>query len=302
MSKYFYNGIDIGNIVSYGPDITDSTEGYIDFPGKKQTPGTNETININVYTNIGSSILAKNRIAQYYDYNNSGTINMPFNGVNRMIIFITGSGGGGGGSGNTFGPNNVKRTGGSGGQGGLPSGGVYRINKNANVNTYNITIGTGGEIGNRTLNTGNTGGTGNVTNFTHSNSNITVNGGNGGNGGVQGTSTLYGGAGTYGNIGSIITSALTTQLNSLVLPSTTWCYNGPGGSANNTKPAQGSGGGSNVTNSEITSLGVNIENWPQNTFINYGCGATTPTRNDTTQFSPGLPGLNGYVRIYFLFN
>ena len=156
MAKYFYNGIDIANIVyssiNYGGGVnnntgntnansgfnTDNSQGYNTFPGTKITPSNRDKINLNIYRYQGSSIL-NNRIPMFYDYNIGGSYLMPFNGVNRLILLMIGAGGGGGGGGVSSVPN--AKFGGGGGQGGLGIPRLYGLNY-AGPN-YVITIGGG---------------------------------------------------------------------------------------------------------------------------------------------------------------
>ena len=248
MSKYFYNGIDIANIVSSGVGYgsgatatngfnTDNTQGYNAFPGEKITPLESEIINITGYSYLGSSIF-NNRIAQYYEYNNNGAFNIPFNGVNRLIVCIVGSGGGGG--------NNTPLR--SGGRGGPPWCCLFNLNVTASV--HNIAIGGGGRQSN-----GATIGRGGQTTFNMLNTNITVNGGNGGNppgannNGANGsTGGDSGGASRYGDSGHNM---------------------------------------DNIKNI----LKMNTTNCPQNNNIAHGGWPIA-----------GRFGVNGYVRVYYLFD
>lgn len=288
MSKYFYNGVDIGNIVysgfGYGGGVnnttyfpgesvtkginTDNSEGYTGFPGQKLTPGGVEKINLNVYSYQGLSILATNRIAQYYDYNNSGTFNVPFNGVNSLVVAIIGSGGGGGGAGNGYFVN--KHSGGPGGDGGCPFGGIYTVGK---VNSYTINIGNGGALGGRGPNV--YGGNGNATQFNSSARNININGGNGGQGGFNGSPNANGGAGAPGNIGN----------------------DAPGYGAVNWTSVY-----SLIPSNIGNALQINMTNYTYlNNLINSSQGSNGTSINADNSV-PGTGGVKGYVRVYFLFN
>jgi len=307
MSKYFYNGEDIGNIVSssinYGGGInntakmpgqninfnTDNTQGYNAFPGTKITPSNRDTVNLNIYSYQGSSIF-NNRVPMHYDYNNSETVTMPFNGVNRLMIFMIGAGGGGAGGGNAAGANG--HYGGGGGQGGLGLPRLYGLNSAGN---YIITIGAGGNLGAQ----GVAGGAGGSTQFQSPYYVINTNGSNGGGAGNNGNVGNNGSQGANGNDG---TSAV--NVTNVGQPAYTTIYNYSNYIKSGLAASLNLGGytdPTNALNDTKNTFGINttILNLGM---LNFGYGQGNTGNAGNSRNTNGAAGGNGFIRVYYLYN
>ena len=233
---------------------------------------------------------------------NAVTQNIPSD-VNGIKVIVIGAGGGGGAGGGAGGANPAKP-----GQGGLGGGGGGLCLKTYNSltgNTYNISIGIGGN-GGKIFNQGGTGDSGRAqgsgdgwpgdngnagtfTTFTLTGSTqLRSNGGNRGSGGGGGKAALVNTVGTGGNsvTGDINSTGNSGKTGTLGTPSVyPWSWNG--GVAGN--------------------LSIPTDTPSISTYGAGGEGGDGGKANSTTAYDnpnpngSGINGNNGYVRVYFIY-
>ena len=201
MSQYFFNGIDIKNIIEPGYQYPGGNY-YVGFP-TTETPGYEIEKPLPLSYTISGTDLANTCKALSQKYNTSQTISVPSGAKYVSTICVGGGGaggGGGGGGGDGVGKQNDGGNGGYGGDGNYSAVVQYSL---SGISNLTVTVGSGGiggaggnDSNNSGGNKGGAGGNGGDSSVTNGSVILcTAPGGLGGGGGGSGNKNSNGGNG-----------------------------------------------------------------------------------------------------------
>lgn len=264
MSKYFFNGIDINNIIDTTGYQYPGGNYYIGFP-TTVTPGYEIEKPLPLSYTISGTDLANSCKALSQKYNTSQTIPVPTGAKYISAICVGGGGaggGGGGGGGDGVGKQNDGGNGGNGSPGNYSAVFQYSL---SGISNLNITVGGGGL------------------------------GGSGGSDSNNGTGQK-GGDGVDGGTSSIING-------SIILCDAPGGYHGGGGGSGN-KNSNGGNGSNGLTALSGKFSGTGTANYistypPQDSGNGTGGTGGNGGNNDGNNGNSGLPG---YVKVFFLYS